>query len=1028
MRNFIRSFCVTIGMLGALASVAQERVVRGKVSSPEDNSPIPGVNILVKGTGAGTSTDSDGNYSLSVAGDNAVLTFSFIGYVTQEIVVGTRTVVDVQLAMDVKQLSEVVVVGYGTQIKQELTGNIASVKGQDIQNLPVQSFEQAIQGRAAGVFVEAGTGKLGQGIKVRVRGASSVSAGNQPLYVIDGIPVTSDDQASVDGATNPLADLNPNDIESIEILKDASAASIYGSRAANGVMLITTKRGKSGQTNFNIGYQTGFSKETNRVDFLNTKQYVELITDATTGDLTNALIRRLNNYGADPLALTNPTTNNTPHASWITPGAPGYVNTDWQDQIFQKGNFNQLDFSASGGVDKTKFFTSLSWSDQNGIIIGNKLNRISGRINLDHQVSDRLSIGVNFSLARTNNFRIADDNAFSTPLQMVALTPMTPVIDPRTGLLSGALNPVTGEPNSSYPLYYNPLLSHKYGNNKTTVFRNFGTLFGTFKIVDGLSFRSEFGYDLLTQREEYYFGQETANVTGAPDGAATDSWTQVFNYTTNNFLQFNKMLAQTLSLEAVAGMSFQQSQRGFSDIQGQDFPSNSYKLLNAAATISVGNVTASEFTFLSYFARANLKLSDRYLLGLSGRIDGSSRFGSGNQYGFFPAVSAGWIITEESFLKDNNVVEFLKLRASYGLTGNAEIANFPSLGLFSGGVYGGIAGQGPTQLENPDLKWEQTAQLDIGIDFGIFNNRISGEIDYYIKKTSDLLLNVNLESASGFTTQTRNVGEMENKGVEVVLNSNNLVGDLKWNTSFNFAANRNKIVNLQDQIIEGSFLSRAVEGEPIGIYYGPKFAGVDPDNGNALYYTRDVNGELITTTNYNAAEYMKIGDPNPDFIAGITNTLSYKGVDLSILFQGVFGNQVYNGAGKFMSANGGEYDNQTVDQLKRWRNPGDKTNVPRASTANVGTGESSRYVYDAGYVRLKTVTLGYTLPQSVISKAKLTKARVYVSAQNLLTFTDYKGWDPEVNADTYASNINQGIDFYSAPQAKTITFGVSLGF
>jgi TonB-linked SusC/RagA family outer membrane protein len=491
-------------------------------------------------------------------------------------------------------------------------------------------------------------------------------------------------------------------------------------------------------------------------------------------------------------------------------------------------------------------------------------------------------------------------------------------------------------------------------------------------------------------------------------------------------------------------MSYQHSRTDFSDLQAQNFPSNSYKEIVAAAKITKGVSQETSFSFLSYFARANYKFKDRYLLGLSGRIDGSSRFGKENRYGFFPAISAGWILSEEGFLADNTVLEFLKLRGSYGLTGNAEIGDFDSRWLYRGVGYGFAPGQSPLQLPNPDLRWEQTAQTDIGVDFGLFNNRISGEVDYYIKKTKDLLLNVNLQGTTGFRTHTRNIGELENKGFEVVINTANLVGDLKWNTSFNYSRNRNNLTNLQGQIIQGDFLSRAVEGEPMGIYFGPKYAGVDPENGDALYWAKDTDGTLIKTNDYNAAEFMKIGDPNPDFMMGITNTFSYKGIDFSFLFSGVFGYQVYNGGGKFMTANGDFFDNQTRDQLRRWQKAGDITDVPQARLYGAnGTGESSRYVYDAGYMRLKTITIGYSLPKSAISKAKLQSVRVYASAQNLLTFTDYEGWDPEVNSDTYAStlaststglvnqsfgNINQGIDFYSAPQPKTITFGINIGF
>jgi TonB-dependent starch-binding outer membrane protein SusC len=1033
-----------------LSAWAQERVITGRVSSADDGSALPGVNVVVKGTTTGSVTDADGKYSLSVPSSGGALVFSFIGLKTTEIEIGDRTIIDVQLGLDITQLAEIVVVGYGTQIKQDVTGNVARLKGDDIRTMPVTSFDQAIQGRAAGVFVETGNGKLGQAVKIRVRGASSISASNEPLYVVDGIPITSQNQSSSTAATNPLTDINPNDIESIDVLKDASSASIYGARGSNGVVLITTKRGKKGKTNFNVGYFTGVSSPTGRREWLNTAEFVELFTEArqNTADLrisrpslglpnpgtTTALTNRFNRYGAAPSTQAS----GVPFASWATPGASGYVDTNWEDQAFRNdAGISQFDLSASGGNEKTKFFVSGSALNQKGILVANNLNRINGRVSLDHQATEKLSLGINLSVSRTINEKLSDDNAFSTPMQIVALSPMTPVIDPRTNLPSGALDLASGAPNTNFPIYYNPLLNINYSNRKTTVFRNFGSVYGSYKIIDGLTFRSEFGYDFMSQNEENYFGKETARNQTTPNGQGYNAWNQVFNYTTNNYLRFQKTFGDH-DLEVIGGMSFQESASSFNSVTGEQFPSNSYKKITSAALITVGTSTGTGFSFLSYFGRANYKYKNRYLLNVSARTDASSRFGKNERYGFFPAASAGWVLSEESFLSNKNVVEFLKLRASYGLTGNAETqSDFPSIGLYSGdGGYAGIPGQRPFQLENPDLKWEQTAQFDIGIDFGLFKNRINGELDYYSKKTSNLLLNVNLPGNSGFRTQTRNVGDLENSGFEVVINSENLVGAFKWTTSLNYSRNVNKVTNTGGQVIQGSFLSRTQEGEAIGIFFGPKYAGVDVANGDALYIIKNPDGSESTTNNIDLATLQKVGDPNPDFIAGINNRFSYKGVDLSFLFQGVFGNDVYNGGGKFMSANGDFFDNQTRDQLNRWRNPGDVTNIPQARLfAGNGTGESSRYVSDASYIRLRTVTLGYDLPASLLSKLNVTKLRVYASAVNLLTITDYKGWDPEVNSDSYSvnangtpNNTNQGIDFYSAPQAKTITFGINIGF
>ncbi len=1014
MRSFLLSLVLLLGTSGALW--AQDLTVSGTVTGGEGE-PIPGANVLLKGTTIGTVTDIDGNYRLPVPDEaGAVLSYSFIGYGTIEEEVNGRSTINVALADDVSQLSEVVVTGYGTQIKRELTGNIASVSGEQIENIPVPTLEQAMQGRAAGVFIESNSGKLGQGVKVRVRGSSSVTASNQPLYIVDGIPITSDSQADpdADSDTNPLSDINFNDVESIEVLKDASAAAIYGARASNGVVLITTKKGKNGKTTFNLNAFTGFNEPTNRREFLNTQEYVELFTEAAiNSDIEEEFVQnRFTRYGAgDP-------------ASWQIPGEPGYVDTDWQDEIFQRGANNQVNLSANGGNEKTRFYVSGSYSDQEGIIKTNRFRRYSGRLNLDHTATEKLSFGINFSLSRSINDRLPNDNSFSTPVQSIALQPMTPPIDPRTGELSG-----------NYTQYYNPLLDFAYASRVTSVFRTISNVFAQYQIAPALSFRSEFGVDLLIQNEENYFGSETARNSSAPNGLGFNRWVQVANYNTNNFFRYAPTISENHSVEAVVGMSYQESSTDATQVEGQQFPSSAYKQIVSAADITGGESTETAFSFLSYFARVNYGFQSRYLLTVSGRVDGSSRFGANNRYGFFPAAAVGWIITDEAFLVDNSALSFLKLRASYGLTGNAEIGNFGALGLFTGeGGYAGVPGQRPSQIANPDLRWEQTAQFDIGLDYGLVNDRLSGEIDFYVKDTRDLLLNVNVPTTTGFTTQLRNVGRLQNQGFEFVLNSRNLVGAFQWSTSLNFARNRNEITDLQGQVVESAFLNRAVEGQPIGVFFGPEYAGVDPANGDALYYVNatDADGNIVdrsTTNNYNNANRVVIGDPNPDYTAGVTNNFSYQGFELNVFFQGVFGNQIYNGGGKFQTANGDFFDNQSRDQLARWQNPGDITDVPQARLFGAnGTGESSRYLSDGSYVRLKTITLGYSLPTALIERANLSRLRIYVSGQNLLTFTDYTGWDPEVNTDYLAGNIGQGNDFYSAPQARAVTLGVNIGF
>jgi TonB-linked SusC/RagA family outer membrane protein len=476
------------------------------------------------------------------------------------------------------------------------------------------------------------------------------------------------------------------------------------------------------------------------------------------------------------------------------------------------------------------------------------------------------------------------------------------------------------------------------------------------------------------------------------------------------------------------GFAFQEGNTRASSVEGQNFPNDQLKKIASAAKITAGSTTATGFTFISYLGRVNYKFANKYLLGASARIDGSSRFGADNRYGFFPSVSAGWIISDEDFLKAQNKISFLKLRASYGLTGNSEIDNFASRGLYEAISYADQAGIQPISIANPELTWENTVQIDAGLDFGFLNNRISGEIDFYNRNTKDLLLNVPLPATNGFISQLQNVGTMNNKGFEFVLNTQNVTGDFNWQTSFNVSKNINKVTKLNVSPIEGGGrnIGRVAEGEPLGYFYSIKYMGVDPATGDALYAKE--GGE--TTNDPGEAVRQKVGNPNPDFIGGLDNKFSFKGIDLSVLLQGVFGNDLYNTAGYFQSVNADYFDNQTKDQLARWRQPGDVTNVPQPRLyAGNGSAPSSRWVQDGSFVRVRSVTLGYNLPADLINRARLQNVRIYLAAQNLFTFTDYEGYDPEVNTTLAGlSNINLGHDFYTPPQARTITIGVNFGF
>lgn len=1009
---------------------AQTQTITGKVTDQKDGTPLPGVSVILKGLTGGTQTTLNGTYSIAVPPGEHTLVFRYIGYKQVERLV-TGSTMDIQLEQDSKQLTEVVVVGYGTQKRATLTGSIATVSGKETENTPVTTFEQAIQGKTAGVNIQAGNGKLGQGIKISVRGTASISGGTQPLVVIDGIIANQIDLSNNGATSDPLADLNFNDVESFQVLKDAAASAIYGARGSNGVIIITTKKGKAGTAKINFNAQFGYSQPSGYRKFLNTQQWLQLEERAAVGAAPQDVA-----YGFEPdleTALADEKDYIEGKFTSLSAGSTDWTkyNTDWQKQAFRTAPQQQYDLNFTGGTEKTTYFIGGQALNQTGILKGNQFQRYSGRVNIDTKIFSNLDIGMNLNFTHTFNKRVGNDDSFATPLQIVALSPVTPVIDPRTGLISGT----PPGASSSYPLYYNPLISVDNAYFHTNVYRTLGNVFANWDIVNHLTFRSEFGVDQTNQNEDSYFSSLTARDTGTPHGFGQNTNSDVVNFTVNNYLTYKNTFARDHSLDLTIGHSYQYSHSTANDVQGQQFPSDAYKQIASAAVISAGSSSQAEFSFVSYFARANYVYRGRYLLSGSVRSDGSSRFGLNNRYGVFPAGSIGWIISEEDFMKKFNALSNLKVRASYGLTGNAEIGNYAALGLFSGDAgYNGVAGQRFFQLENPNLKWEKTAQVDIGLDWGFFNNRLSGSFDFYRKNTKDLLLNVNIPETLGIGTQLQNLGKLYNQGFEITLSSENFVGKFKWSTNFNASYNKNVVTYVQGQIInEGADLNRVIEGQPIGVFYGREYAGVDPANGDALFYlnTKNADGTINrgTTNEYNAAQNVPLGDPTPHWTGGITNNFAYRGFDLSFTIYGSFGNKIYNGGGQYMSAEASNgLDNQTIDQLKYWDKPGDITDIPepRLFYAN-GTDPSSRYLSSGSYIRLKTASLGYTFPKEMLTKLNIDRLRIFVNGFNLFKITKYKGWDPEVNTDFLATNVNLGNDFYSAPQPRTITFGVNVG-
>lgn len=1007
----------TTAMLWLLlcASLMAQRAVTGKVTDPAGE-PLIGASVAVKNSRVGATTDVNGQFTVQVADNNTVLTISYTGYESQEIAVGANTTLNITMVENQNLIDEVVVIGYGKQIRSTLTGNIAKLGNENVKGMPVVSLEQAMQGQAAGVSVETVNGKLGAAARVRVRGVGSINAGTEPLFVVDGIPLAKEARNTYGAALNPLADINFNDIESIEVLKDASAKAIYGSRGSNGVVLITTKSGKAGKSQIELDFQTGFSQPTHKREFLNAKEYVELFTEAANNsdDLegvayddedswTTFVQNRFFRYSGR-------------NDDWMT----GVDKTNWQDQAFHNGTMRNTTLTMSGGNERMRYYVSANSGFNNGILKANNLDKDGARANLDFDALENLKVGVNLAISRTKTRQLSDDNAFSTPLQMVALAPITPTRD-ENGVLYD--RPVT--------TYYNGLIDIEDATRKVFTNRTLANVYGDYSFTEHLALRVEGAANLYSVRDEARFGART-DAGNSTNGYGQSVFAGATDYNTNAVLRWDQAF-DNHEVAVSLGTEYFQSENNRTSVEGTEFPSDALKTLASAALITAGTSTEDKYSFLSYFGRAQYNFARKYIFNVSGRVDGSSRFGADKRYAFFPAVSAGWVATEEGFLKDNNIVSFLKVRASWGQSGNADIGNFRALGLYAPGSYAGGSNFSPDQIANPDLTWEKSTDIDFGIDWGLFNNRVNGEIDYYIKTTNDLLQQVPVPSTSGFKTQWKNIGELENKGWEFTLNSNNLVGDFKWTTSLNLAFNQNKVVSLANgqTIIDDGDMNVVKVGEPIGVFYGAEFAGADPQNGDALFYVNEEGGDPNATTNdFSEANYVILGSPLPTVIGGIGNTVSWKGITLDVRFQGQGGNKIQSSGGIFMSCNACWFDNQTKDQLDRWQNPGDVTDVPEARLgySNGDNTRSSRYISDGSYLRLKNVTLAYDLPASWFKKSGVRSLRLYATGTNLLTFTKYKGWDPEVTADYVADNITYGIDFYSAPQPKSVIGGIRIGF
>lgn len=1067
--HYCAALVLLLGMTSALA-LANGRIV-GKATDDDNNAPLGGVSIKIK-VGSkvlGAFTGKDGTYEIrNVPAGAYDVTAAYIGFKAQTKKVTVtdegEAKVDFKMQLDLLLLEEAVVIGYGTKQKKDVTGSVARVNANEIANLPVPSIDQALQGKAAGVQVITANGATpGAAVTVRIRGVGSIASATEPLYVVDGIPVTSGDYSGMGGAAgngyngNALVDINPQDIESIDVLKDAAATAIYGARGANGVVIITTKRGQSGTTKFNVNLSTGFSNPTNNLRVLNRDEFVQLYTEAWNNDIKRS------NDGLEPrLSISGP-------VRW-----PGNIdvndarnNTDWMGLVLQTGRLNEASVSASGGNEKTKFFTGLTYRDESTFVIGNRLERISGRLNVDHNATDALTLGVSVGVTRTVQTKFPEAWGGGLGWAQAGALPIFPVRNADGSYYRGR------------DFWINPIARFENTRFSTSGLRTLAGLYGELKILPGLTFRSEASVDLLNQTEDFYQGSA---IRGERDDAgnfvsyAEQRRVQVINWNTNNYLNFNTKIAEEHDIQATLGIQAQRSDQSDNGVRGQRGFANPYLTLPGNAVLTQGYTVYNYFSFLSYFGRFSYKFKDRYIIGATANYNGSSRFGLNNQIGFFPAVSAAWVISQEEFLKDNSVISFLKLRGSYGLTGNAEIGNNEWRGLYTpSGNYDGRAAIRPSQLPNFDLTWERSRQLDLGLEWAVIDGRIQGTVGYYNRESYDMLLPVSVPSSLGFASVRRNVGSITNWGMEFSFTSHNLTGELTWQTDLNLAFNRNTINNLgglPDGSIGGQGETRAIVGMPVGTFFMNRFARVNDRTqqvavtrrrpGNTLSYSDlrtnpndprqqqffdttvtvrggeplfyNLNGKV--TDRYSVDDRVALGQPYPTLFGGLTNTFRYKGIELNFTFNFAFGNNIYDDAAKWVA--GGTFGalgtlNQRRDiTLTRWQKDGDVSTIPALTTQGIYNDfNTDRHLFSGDFIRLRSLTIAYNIPSDIMESIGLVSARISVNTFNLFTITSFPYWDPEVVRDVAGAqdrNFSQGVTFLAPPQARSVNIGLNIGF
>ena len=1001
----------------------------------EKGEMIIGASIAVQGTTLGTITNADGEYSLANVPENSQITISFIGYQSISLPANAKALGKIVMKEDNELLDEVVVVGYGTQSKARVTGSIASLKKEQIKDMPVTSFEQAIAGQMPGVQVMQQSGTPGSGSSIKVRGASSITAGTNPLIVIDGFPMTTSNTATL---------LNPEDIESIEVLKDASSAAIYGSRGANGVIVVTTKKGKEGKTNINAKAYFGVQKVSHKIEMMDAYEYANFMTTAR------------NNYWVDlNPGVNKPTDDNNTRVKkaripdYIVPylnGETGLINTDWQDEIFQTAAMQQYDISVSGGNQKLSHYTSASFVSQDGIIKNSGFQRFSARSNIQAVINKRVTFDLSLAPSYSKTRQISEKNHKQDGLVLLTTiaNPAARAYDEDGSIMYGNQIELGNAWGTS--VIESPLAIAKSIKDNLHQFRMIGNANISVNILEGLNFKTHFGMEYSNQREDYFRPSYLGNYnTQAPTQATGKYWNaQTTNWVNENTLNYKKDFGKH-HFDVLLGLSVQKQNYLVASMEAANYPNDNVTTLNAGI-VNTGTTTESVWTLLSYFGRINYFFQNKYLLNFSIRWDGSSRFGKNNKYGCFPAVSLGWRVKEENWLKNVDMLSDLKLRVSYGKTGNFQINDYGSYSLLQANNYilNGVLvnGLAPATSPNPNISWEKTDQWNAGFDIAFFSNQLSFSADFYHSVTDGLLLDVPVPAASGFTSSLQNIGKLQNRGFELSLKGDFDFSGFKWAPAFNFSLNRNEVKGLgpnQEQIIDGNHITMI--GEPIGNFYGYRILGVyksqeDLDKYPHLntakigtYIYEDISGPNgVPDGEITDADRTILGNYNPDYTIGFFNSFSYKNFDLSFMIQCVQGLEIFNSARSFL-LNGEGWGNGAKDLYKNYfseTNPNGKYARPSVATADKLYEKSSYMVEDGSFIRFNNITLGYNFSKTFIAKVGLKGLRVYVTAQNPFTITKYSGYNPEVSTNSNA--LTPGIDYGAYPTNKSIAFGLNVNF